>query len=643
VAAVAPYGSWRSPITAEVIAAGVLRLEHIAVDGDDIYWSEGRPSEGGRCAIVRATGGGHVVDIIPPPFSARSRVHEYGGGAFTVAGGVVYFSNFTDGRIYRRDAGRAPEPITPEGPLRYADFIVDAPRGRLVAVREDHSAGGREAVNALVAIPLDPGHLQPVLVEGHDFYSTPRLSPDGTRLAWLAWNHPNMPWDGSELWVAEVEPDGALTGHRPVAGSADESIFQPEWSPAGVLHFVSDRTGWWNLYRWRAGAIEALCPMEAEFGKAQWGFGMATYAFVSPDQLVCVVIEHGRERLARLDSTSGKLTTIDTPHTVVHDPRAAGGRVVCRAASPTSALAIVRLDPTTGQIERLREGSTVRIADGYLSVPRAIEFPTTGGLTAHGLFYPPRNDDHAGPPGQKPPLIVLSHGGPTGATASNLNPGLQYWTSRGFALLDVNYGGSTGYGRAYRQRLDGRWGEVDVDDCVNGARWLADHSEVDGGRLVIRGSSAGGYTTLSALTFRDTFKAGASYFGIGDLERLALDTHKLESRYLDRLVGPYPARRDLYRARSPSHHASRLSCPVIFFQGLDDKVAPPSQAETMVAALRSRGIPVAYLAFEGEGHGFRRAETLKRSLEAELYFYSRVLGFPLADPVEPVPIEGLSP
>ncbi len=638
---VATHGSWRSPITPDVIVGGVLALGQVAIDGDDVYWVEGRPTEGGRCVIVRRAPDGSTADVTPPPFNARTRVHEYGGGAFTVADGAVYFSSFGDGRLYRQSRGAGPEPITPEGQWRYADLVVDRRRGRLLCVREDHTAGGHEPVNALVAIPLDGSRAPEALVSGRDFYASPRPSPDGARLAWLDWGHPNMPWDGCDLWVATLTSEGRVDGAEHVAGGVDESIYQPEWSPDGVLHFVSERTGWWNLYRWRGGRVEPLCPMSAELGKPQWVFGTTTYGFAAPDRIVCVVIEQGADRLAMLDTTTGRLSSIDTPYTDIHDPQISGGAVIVQAASPTEAWGLVRIALDTGRREVLRHGSTVAIGERYLSRPRRIEFPTEGGLTAHGIFYPPRNDDYQAPAGERPPLLVLSHGGPTGATASSLNPGVQHWTSRGFAVLDVDYGGSTGYGRAYRQRLDGRWGVVDVDDCANGARWLVERGEVDPARLAIRGGSAGGYTTLSALTFRDVFRAGASYFGIADLEALARDTHKFESRYLDRLIAPYPAGRDVYRARSPIHFTERLSCPVILFQGLDDKVVPPNQAEMMAAALRGKRIPVAHVTFEGEGHGFRRAENMKRCLEAELYFYSRVFGFALADPVEPVPIEGL--
>jgi dipeptidyl aminopeptidase/acylaminoacyl peptidase len=426
-----------------------------------------------------------------------------------------------------------------------------------------------------------------------------------------------------------------------VAGSESESIFCPQWSPDGVLYFVSDRSGWWNLYRWRTGQVEALCPMEAEFGRPQWVFGMSTYAFISSRDLVCAYATKGGWRLARLDAETKKLDEIDTPYTEIWGVQATPTHIVFGGGSATESASVVRLDLTTQQTTVLRQSTALAIDPGYLSVPQAMEFPTENGRTAHALFYPPRNRDHSASPDERPPLLVKSHGGPTASAATSLNLGIQYWTSRGIAVLDVNYGGSSGYGRAYRDRLKGQWGVVDVDDCVNGALFLVEQGLVDDDRLAITGGSAGGYTTLCALTFRDVFKAGASHYGIGDLEALAHDTHKFESRYEESLVGPYPARRDLYRARSPIHFTDRLSCPVIFFQGLEDKIVPPNQAETMVAALRAKGLPVAYVPFAGEQHGFRRAENIKRALEAELYFYSQVFGFALADPVEPVPIENL--
>jgi len=637
----AAYGSWKSPITSDLIVSRTIGFDQTAVDGEDVYWTEMRPAEGGRYVVVRRTRDGRAEDVTPAPFNARTLVHEYGGGAFAVDRGTVYFSNYADQRLYRQVPGAPPEAITPAGAWRYADGVVDPRRGRIVCVREDHTDPSHEAVNALVSVDLRAPDGGRVLASGNDFYSSPRLSPDGARLAWLQWRHPNMPWDGTEVWVAELGQDGALHRAARVAGGEAESIFQPEWSPAGVLHFVSDRTGWWNLYRWQAGRVEPLCEMEAEFGAPQWVFGMSTYAFESPERVVCAVRRQGGWRLARLDTAARTLQEIETPYTEIWGVRATRGRAVFGAGSPDSFDAIVRLDLHTGGRDTLRSAAAAAVDPGYLSIPAAIEFPTEGGLTAHAYFYAPRNRDFTAPSGERPPLLVRSHGGPTGATPATLNLGIQYWTSRGFAVLDVNYGGSTGYGRRYRERLNGQWGIVDVDDCANGARYLAARGLADERRLAIRGGSAGGYTTLCAVTFRSAFTAGASHFGIGDLEVFVRDTHKFESRYLDRLIGPYPERRDLYRARSPIHFVDRISCPLILFQGLEDKIVPPNQAELMVQAVRAKGLPVAYVPFEGEQHGFRRAENIKRALDAELYFYSRIFGFPLADSVEPVRIDNL--
>jgi dipeptidyl aminopeptidase/acylaminoacyl peptidase len=451
-----------------------------------------------------------------------------------------------------------------------------------------------------------------------------------------------MPWDGCELWLGQVQPDGSLRETRRVAGGLDESIFQPTWSPDGVLYFVSDRGGWWNICRFNdRGDEEVLCGMDAEFGTPQWVFGMSSYAFESVERIVCSYIRRGKSSLAMIDTRSGAFTPIESEFTDIQYLRASPGQAVFRAGSPDRPASIVRLNFSNMQFEVLRRAMNVRPDEGYISGPQAIEFPTEAGLTAHGLFYAPRNQDYHATAGERPPLLVLSHGGPTSAATSALSLSIQYFTSRGIAVLDVNYGGSTGYGRAYRERLKGNWGIVDVDDCANGARCLVARGEVDGERLMISGGSAGGYTTLCALTFRDNFKAGASHYGVSDVEALVKDTHKFESRYLDGLIGPYPERQDLYVARSPIHFTDRLSCPVIFFQGLEDKVVPPNQAEMMVAALRVKGLPVAYVAFEGEQHGFRQAKNIKRALDGELYFYSRVFGFELADEVEPIEIENL--
>jgi dipeptidyl aminopeptidase/acylaminoacyl peptidase len=644
----APSGSWRSPITAASIAAGGVSLGFAEIVGGDVYWLEGKPLEAGRVVIVRHAADNTRHELTPRPLYVRTRVHEYGGGAYVVDRSTVFFSNFTDQRLYRQDLGADPRPITPEATttagLRYADAQL-TPDGRLlVCVREVHASEGPEATNELVVLAADGSTQARVIVSGHDFYSSPRISPDGHRLAWTVWDHPRMPWDGSALWVADLAADGSISNPHAVAGGAEESIFQPEWSPSGQLHFVSDRTGWWNLYRLRGGEeeIEPLAPMEAEFGTPQWVFGMSTYAFLADGRIACIVSQNGLDYLAYLPPGQ-PIQSAELPYTAyARRLRSEGNTLVFIAASPTEALAVVRLDAATGAREILGRSLEHAPDASYVSRPRSIAFPTEDGqATAYALYYPPTNADFVVPSGERPPLIVESHGGPTAMTQAQLSLDIQFWTSRGFGVVDVNYGGSSGFGRAYRERLNGRWGIVDTQDCISAARYLADQGEVDGRRLAIRGGSAGGYTTLCALVFHDDFAAGASYYGVADCEALATDTHKFESHYLDGLIGPYPEAKDVYYARSPIHFADRLSCPVILFQGLEDKVVPPSQAERMVEALRAKHLPFAYLAFAGEQHGFRKAETIQRTLEAELYFYARVFEFSLAEAIEPVEIENL--
>jgi dipeptidyl aminopeptidase/acylaminoacyl peptidase len=624
-----PYGAWRSPITSDLSVAETIGLGGVIVDGTDIYWTESRPSEGGRNVLVRRAGHGGHQDVTPSPFNVRSRVHEYGGGAATVHDDVVVFTNFGDQRLYRQIAGQEPDPLTPAGGgWRYADGVVDRDGAHWIGVREEHGPGGR-VDNTLVAIDLAAPGPGRILAAGCDFYAAPRLSPDGTRLAWLSWDHPNMPWVGTELWIAECVADGGLAEPRKVAGGDSESITQPRWSPDGVLFFISDRSGWWNLYRCDArGAVHPVCPRAADFAPAQWVFGQASYAFLGPDQIVCSYAEEGRAVLARLAVAAGRLTPLALPYSEFGSLRTAGGHIVCTAGSATGPSAIVVIDPESGATEILRQ-SAPAAADPdlqrYFSAPRQIEFPTEHDLTAYANYYAPANPDYAAAPGERPPLVVKCHGGPTSSASSGLSLGIQFWTSRGIAVIDVDYGGSTGYGRAYRERLEGQWGVVDVDDCVNAARHVIAQGLADGERAVITGGSAGGYTVLAALTLRDLFKGGASYYGVSDVAALARDTHKFESRYLDWLIGPYPERADLYRERSPLTHADRLSQPVIFFQGADDRVVPPNQTELMVEALRRRGIPVGYLLFAGESHGFRRAENIKRALDAELYFYATLI------------------
>jgi dipeptidyl aminopeptidase/acylaminoacyl peptidase len=650
---ISPYGSWRSPITADAIVAGVIGLGQIQLDGDDIYWIEQRPAEAGRNVVVRRRAGETIEDVTPPDYNARTRVHEYGGGAFLVHQGTVWFTNFKDQRLYRQDPGHPPVAITPAKDIRHADLVLDERRNRLIAVREDHSTGSTSAVNTIVSLdPSSPtpspsgggqgGGMTTTLVEGNDFYSTPRLSPSGSHLAWLTWNHPNMPWDGTELWVAALTEDGALMMPRKVAGGERESIFQPTWSPDGVLYFVSDRTNWWNLYRWSGQDIEPVVQLPAELGTTSWLFGMTTYAFDSGRRIVCQVRSNGLARLATVDPHDGRLQYLDTAYTSLAPwIKAHAGKAFTIAGSPMQMPALITADLNSGRVDVIRRSGDVVVAPTYLSTPETIEFPTEGGLTAHAFFYPPVNPDYEAPSGEVPPLIVYVHGGPTGAVSNALDLGDQFWTSRGFGYLVVNYGGSAGYGRDYRQRLNGQWGVVDVNDSVNGARYLVDRGLADGNRVAITGGSAGGYTVLRALTSTHYFKAGASHFGISDLEVFHADTHKFESMYDQGLIGRWPEERHLYRERSAIHSLDRIEAPVILFQGLEDKIVPPNQAELIVDALRKKGLPVAYIAFEGEQHGFRIAKNIKRSLEGELYFYSQVFGFKLADPVEPVPIDNL--
>lgn len=634
---VAPYGSWKSPITADLIVAGTVGLGSVAWDGEDIYWLEGRPSEGGRNVLVRLTPDGQQQDVTPKPFNVRTRVHEYGGGSYTVYQGIVYFSNFVDQRLYRQVIHNSaiphevtPEPLTPEGNYRYADAVIDTQRQRLICIREDHTGEG-EAVNTIVSINLNNPEDIKILASGMDFYASPRLNADHSQLCWITWNHPNMPWDGTELWLASVEADGSLINSKKIAGGQEESIFQPQWSLRGVLYFVSDRSNWWNFYRYRSGQIEPLYPIPAEFGLPQWVFGMSTYGFATPDGIICTYSEKGNSYLTTLNTQSRQLQQIEIPYTTISGIKVSGGRILFIGGSSTEPSAVVRLNFSDGEMSVLKRSTDLEIDNGYLSVAETIEFPTDNGQTAYGFFYPPTNKDYTAPSHEKPPLLVKSHGGPTAATSSSLSLKIQYWTSRGFAVLDVNYGGSTGYGREYRQRLKDNWGIVDVNDCANGAKYLAQKGLVDGDRMAITGGSAGGYTTLCALTFTDVFKAGASYYGVSDLEALVRDTHKFESRYLDNLIGPYPECQEIYIQRSPIHHTEGLSCPVIFFQGLEDKVVPPNQAETMVDVLKAKGLTVEYVVFPDEQHGFRKAENIKRAITDEFRFYAQVFGFELAD------------
>jgi dipeptidyl aminopeptidase/acylaminoacyl peptidase len=640
---VAPYGAWQSPLPITFLTAGVVVLTEPAAADGVRWWLEGRPEEKGRQALVRRDPDGTQVRLTPEGFNVRTRVHEYGGGSYVVDGDLVIVSDFVTGRLNRVEASGELAPLTPDRPWRFADPIVDRVRNRLIAVREDHEPETLErhgeAENAIVAIDLSTGDVSE-LAGGADFYAAPRLSPDATRLAWLEWRHPNMPWDGTELRLAALREDGSVESAATVAGSRSDWISQPRWSSDGVLHFVAEPTGWMNIHRLVDGRNEPAAQMEAEFAFPDWQFGFSSFTFLADRSILGIGRSGGRERLYRIDP-GGEVRLIDVPFTEMGGLTADGELVVLRGSTPAGGSAIVELDPSTGTWTSLQASISVPIVAADVSTPVSVEFPTTGGRTAFGLYYAPHNRSFRAPDGELPPLVVTSHGGPTASAFTGLAISTQLFTSRGFAVLDVDYGGSTGYVRDYRKRLEGEWGVVDLDDCVNGATWLAESGRVDGQRLAIRGGSASGYTTLCAVTFSDAFSAGASYFGIGDLETFMTQTHKFESRYLDRLIGPYPERKDLYHDRSPLNFPDRISCPVLILQGADDRVVPPAQAEQIVDALWERHLPHAYLLFPGGDYGFRSADNIVRSFEAELSFYGQIFGFGPADAIEPVRVEFL--
>lgn len=684
----AAYGAWRSPITARILAGAGVGLGGVQAAAGRAFWLEMRPLEGGRYVLVQRAPNGAITDVTPEGHNARTLVHEYGGGSYALHGAgeqlTVFFSEFADQRLYRQDVrtdgdATAPEPITPapQTPraLRYADGRVTPDGSTLICVRERHADTG--VVNELVAVPTasaqDSGGQEPtVLASGRDFYAAPRVSPDGSTLAWLCWDHPQMPWDGTELWVADLTTAG-LGAARRVAGGPTESIVQPAWSAGGRLHYLSDRSGWWNLYRVddpdhgpgdsgtaSTASATALAPLAAEFAKPAWVLGLQSYAFLDDGRIVCVVSQDGVDRLALIDPDRSGLRSIACAFTTFSGVAVTGATVAVIGGSATQGSTVALLDAADGELHFIRHGRPVAIDPGYLSPPEPISFPTSyspgsvagpivgeleaagGELQAHALYYPPANLDFRGPEGERPPLIVMSHGGPTSAREALLDLGVQFWTSRGVAVIDVNYGGSTGYGRAYRERLKSNWGIVDTIDCINAARHLAARGDVDPARIAIQGGSAGGYTTLNALTRHRFFAAGASYFGLADLELFANGgTHKFESQYLSGLVGPYPDLAAVYRERSPIQHVHDISCPVILLQGLEDAIVPPAQAEVIVAALEANGLPYAYLTFAGEQHGFRRAESIVRGEEAVLSFYGRVFGFTPADDLEQLRVENL--
>ena len=640
---VAPYGSWRSPIRVDDIVADAVRLAEPWVDGDDIYWIEGRPQDAGRSVLVRRGPDGIAVDLTPPPFDVRSEVNGYGGASYVVAGGTVVFCDRPTGRLYRLDPGD-PQPlaITPEGPFHYGDLRFDSRRRRFITVFEDLSGPG-EATASIVDVPLDGERLPRVLVSGPDFLAAPRLSPDGSWLAWLEWDHPDMPWEASRLRVAPVEEDGSLGQSDLAAGGPEESIVQPEWSPDGILHLVSDRTGWWNLFRLVDGPrLEPLAPMEAEFADPSWILGRSSYGFLPDGSILAAARSGGRDRLLHIQAeVVGDLVT---PFTELDSLRVGPGSIVALAGSPAEATLIASFDPATLAPSGVLRRSRTSLPDAaFISRPEPISFLSTEGRLTHALYYAPLNPGYVGPDGELPPLLVRSHGGPTSNASTSLDLETQIWTSRGIAVVDVDYAGSSGYGRAYREALDGGWGVVDVADCVAAARFLVERGDVDPDRIAIEGASSGGYTALRALTTSDTFAAGIVAYGIGDLEGLARDTHKFESHYLDRLVGVVAgtSATKRYRERSPIHELGSISSPVLVLYGLDDLIVTPAQAEGIVAALAARGIPHASIAFPGEGHGFRGADAIRRSVEAQLSFLGTVFGFTPADDLPSLEIAGI--
>ncbi|MEK9675407.1 MAG: S9 family peptidase [Chloroflexota bacterium] len=640
---VSPYGSWESPITADLITEGGLRLGEVHVDSSTVYWLEGRPEESGRYVIVRLLESGETEDVNPAPFNARNAVHEYGGGAYIVQDGTVYFTNWDDQRIYKVEEGGVPEPITAEPAIergdRYADLRVSGDSNWILCVRESHNED-READNDLVAVATDgSGDIQ-VLASGRNFYSSPRENWADGKICWLEWDHPNMPWDGCELFVSDFDSsNGTVSNSERVSGSTDISIVQPEWAPDGTLVFISDESGWWNLTKYSDDAVSPILAEEKDHGGPAWQFGFSTYGFSDEGLIILKGSEDGKGQF-RSVSLDGKANVVsEVPHTSIAELNLVDDSAVYVGASPVSAAEIVRVEFGSSEVSTLKVSSDIELDPEFLSVPEEITFPTTFDGSAHAYYYAPKNPNFEGGNSEKPPLLVISHGGPTSSTSSALSLPIQFWTSRGIAVVDVNYRGSTGYGREYRDALKGNWGVYDTDDCIAAADYLVEQGLVDTDRVAIKGGSAGGYTTINALTFYDRFAVGATYYGIADLSVFIGDTHKYESRYLDSLIGPYPEAKQLYHDRSAINFTDRLSCPMIILQGIEDKIVPPSQAEIMAGALREKGIPFSLMMFEGEQHGFRQSENIKASLEGELYFYGRVLGFTPAGDITTVEIE----
>ncbi len=623
---IAPYGTWASPVSAELAAGASNALLGLEVEGEDLYWLEMRPLEGGRSVLVKYAADGAHETITPEGFNVRTRVHEYGGKSWVVIDGVVYFSNFLDQALYVQAPGKAPERLSVSDNLRYADCSPDPARKRLLCVREDHRKGG-EAVNGIVAVSIDgEANDGEILWQGSDFVGYPRVSPDGSQMAWIAWDHPNMPWDNVALWLADIDADGAVVAPRRLNAGVDESVLQPAWAADGTLYFLADRSGWWNMHRLHDDEITPVHKLGAELGGPLWVLGIDFFTLVSNEIALVQFSNADSGGLGELDLLSGELTVLDLPYVGYGSLQSRGNNAYFLAGRTDGPGVLVSYDMAADNHRVLHEAGDKPVAPGYLAVGEAITFDTVEG-SAYAYYYPPVNQDFAAPEGELPPLMVLMHGGPTAATDPLFSVAKQFWTSRGFAVVDVNYRGSTGYGRAYRQQLNGQWGIVDLEDAVAATNYLVAEGRADPERLLIRGGSAGGFTTLSALAFTEVFAAGANYFGVSDLKALAEHTHKFESRYLDSMVGPYPEAADVYTARSPINALDGFNSPLITFQGLEDRVVPPAQSEMIYEAVKAKGTPTAYVPFEGEQHGFRKAENNITALESELYFYGKVLGF----------------
>jgi dipeptidyl aminopeptidase/acylaminoacyl peptidase len=623
-----PYGSWPSPISSQHLVEDTLRFGSITTDHTFFYYTEGRPSEKGRSVLMQGSLLGEIKELLPPEYSVRTKAHEYGGKCIVAHGKTVYFIRDTDQSLYTINPEGVIKKLIHKPTMRFADFSLDPDCNFLYAIAEDHQ--GEQIENTLVRISLDDGHLEN-LFSGYDFYAAPRVSPDGTTLAWFCWNHPNMPWDGTELWTCSLVPGKKVDHAKKITGGIDESITTPLWSSNNILHFVSDRSGYWNLYRSVHGSIEPLCTCPIEFGAPHWVFGVERYCILEDQSVIAIGTTHGKDALYHIDPIQHSCSRIDTPFTALSDLYLLKNTLIFNGASPSLAHSIVALDLFTYKTRILKKSQNNRLDPAYISLPQEIAFPTEGGKTAYGFYYPPTHKTCKPLPNTKPPLIMRCHGGPTAHVPPKLNLEILYFTSRGFAFFEINYGGSSGYGREYRNRLRGNWGIVDVEDCCYAAKALCIKGLAHDDQLIIKGGSAGGFTTLATLLAGSTFKAGVSYFGVSDLEMLCQHTHKMELHYLDRLIGPYPENLDTYIERSPIRHVDRCSQPVIFFQGTEDCVVPPAQSEKMYQALVKKQIPTAYLLFEHEGHGFRRGDTIKKCIEVELLFYSKIFYFPLPE------------